>query len=56
MIHLGLNVTRAGTPVRAVGLDDLGVDPRTLAEEIIRHYLEELAGMAGARCKVRGVP
>ncbi len=56
MIHLGLNVTSTGTPVRAVGLDDLGVDPRTLAEEIIRQYLEELAGMVRARCKVRGVP
>ncbi len=56
MVHLGLNVTRAGAPVRVVGLEDLGVDPRWLGEEIMRHYLEELAGVARARCKVRGVP
>ncbi len=56
MIHFGLNVTSSGTPVRTVGLEELGVDPRSLAEQITRHYLEELAGMAHARCKVRGVP
>jgi hypothetical protein len=55
MIHAGLNVVRRGTPVKAVGLTDLGVDPRPFGEEVIGRYLEECEGIFMARCKVRGV-
>ena len=56
MIHVGLNVESRGTPVKTIGLNDLGVEPRALARDVMAGYLDELKGMAEARCKVRGVP
>jgi len=56
LMHVGLNVDPAGAPVPAVGLADWGVDPERLARELLDAWAAELAGIAAARCKVRGVP
>jgi len=56
MIHVGLNIESRGTPVKTMGLNDLGVEPRALAKDVMAGYLDELEGMTEARCKVRGVP
>lgn len=56
MIHLGLNVENKGTPVKTAGLNDLGLEPESLAGDVMAAYLDELKGMREARCKVRGVP
>jgi hypothetical protein len=54
-IHLGLNIDSKGTPVKAVGLNDLGVDAKEYAHEVLRSYSEEMGGICRARTKVRGV-
>ncbi|MEK6776394.1 MAG: DUF366 family protein [bacterium] len=40
MIHVGLNVENKGTPVRTVGLNDLGVNPESLAGDVMAGYLD----------------
>jgi hypothetical protein len=55
MIHVGMNVESRGTPVRTVGLNDLGVNPESLARTAMKRYQEEMEEIAEAQCKVRGV-
>jgi len=56
LIHLGLNISSTHTPVPALGLADLGLAPEPLARELMQAYAREIAGIAAARAKVRGVP
>jgi len=56
LIHLGLNVSSAHTPVPTVGLDDLRLEPECLAWQVMDAYVEEMAGIEAARRKVKGVP
>lgn len=55
LIHLGLNISSTGTPVPAVGLAELGVEPAGFAQELMAAYREEMAGITAARAKVKGV-
>jgi hypothetical protein len=55
LIHLGINVDPAGSPVPAVGLDELGVPPYELLESVLGNYRSELADAAHAEIKVRAV-
>ncbi len=56
LIHTGLNVTNAGTPVKTASLADLDIaDVRSLAKKIIKAYVAEIESMDRACCKVRGV-
>ncbi len=52
LIHLGVNVTTAGTPVRTASLEGLGVDPVRFAREVLARTAREEASMAKAKCKV----
>jgi len=56
VIHLGINVDPEGSPVAAVGLDELGVAPLELLETLLDRYRKELASAAYAETKVRSVP
>ena len=56
LIHLGINVDPAGSPVPAIGLDELGVPPLKILESLLERYREELATAAHAELKVRSVP
>lgn len=53
LIHFALNISSEGTPVPTVGLDDIKINPKHLAEEIMRRYCSEIESMHTARCKVR---
>jgi hypothetical protein len=53
LLHLALNVTAAGTPVPAAGLEQLGVEPRAFGEELLAACSREEASMQQARCLVR---
>lgn len=54
MMHLGLNVTGAGAPVRAVGLHDLGIeDIDGFAEKVEEAFLGEIENVEADACKVR---
>lgn len=56
LIHLGINVDPAGAPVPAVGLEELGVEPRRLLESLLARYATELESCRHAGGKVREVP
>lgn len=53
LLHMGLNVDPAGAPVRAVGLTELGVDPRDLGVAVLEAVAGEQESIHAARCKVR---
>jgi hypothetical protein len=55
LIHVGLNVSSRDTPVETVGLEELGIDARELADQISDAFVKEVESIAAARCKVRGV-
>lgn len=55
LIHFAVNVTNAGTPVKTIALEDLQVDPRKLAEEVMRIFCLEVDSIQEATTKVRWV-
>lgn len=56
LIHVGINIDNSGTPVKTVGLNQLGiVDIKSFAENIMLRYKRELEQVYEARCKVRGL-
>jgi hypothetical protein len=56
LIHLGLNITTDGVPVRAACLEDLGIDPMALASEVAELFAREVEGGLAAAGKVARVP
>lgn len=55
LIHLGVNISSRETPVPAVGLEDLGLDAKELAQTLMERYQDETASVEKARCKVKAV-
>ncbi len=56
LIHLGLNITSKGTPVRTAGLDELGVeDVDKFAVEVAKRFIEEMKDLEIDASKVRPV-
>lgn len=55
LVHLGINVTNEGTPVKTAALADLGIEPFAFAETLVRAYAAEIERMATAAVKVRSV-
>lgn len=55
LIHIGVNVVTAGTPVPAVGLAELGIDDQEFAAETLRRFAVETAEIIRAKNKVRMV-
>ena len=55
LIHVGVNISSEGTPVKTKGLNDYGIEPKKIAESVMKLYEDELAGVLASRCKVRGV-
>jgi hypothetical protein len=56
LIHIGLNIETDGTPVKTVGLRELGIaDISAFAENVMLSYKRELERIKEARCKVRGI-
>jgi hypothetical protein len=56
LIHIGLNIETAGTPIKTVGLKGLGVaDINAFADTVMLRYKRELEHIDEARCKVRGI-
>ena len=56
LIHAGINISSAGTPVPTKGLSDYGLEPQPFAERILADFQEEYAGLQRDRTKVRPVP
>lgn len=55
LIHTGVNIDPAGSPVAAVGLLDLGIDQEAAGQAILDAFKDEIDGMRAARLKVRPV-
>ncbi len=55
VFHTGLNIISSGAPVKAIGLRDLSVSPKPLANRMFKLYARELKNITTARAKVKGV-
>jgi hypothetical protein len=55
LIHLGLNITVDGVPVRAAALRQVGVDPGPLARAVLAGFAGEIDSCHDAAGKVRPV-
>jgi len=55
LIHVGINISSQGTPVKTKGLADYGIDPEAFAQVIVVRYCQEIERIRLARCQVRGV-
>ncbi|MGD0111922.1 MAG: DUF366 family protein, partial [Armatimonadota bacterium] len=56
LIHGGFNVLGEGAPVPAIGLEELGLNPRGFAEQLLSAYAKEIESARGAAEKVKRVP
>lgn len=55
LIHFAVNVSNGGTPVPTLSLEDLKVEPREFANEVMRRFVAEVASIREATHKVRWV-
>lgn len=55
LIHFGINVTNAGTPIKTSSLADCDLEAKNYAESVLGRFAEEMDSMAKATTKVRGV-
>ena len=55
LIHIGLNISSKNTPVETIGLEDLVIEPKKLALDVIELYCKEIGSIRQSRCKVAGV-
>jgi hypothetical protein len=56
LLHIGINIKTEGAPVKAAGLEELGIsDIQSFAENVMRRYRIELEQIYEARCRVRGI-
>jgi hypothetical protein len=53
MIHLGLNIENAGTPVPTCALSDFKLEPTVFANELMKRFSEEYASIIEATQKVK---
>ena len=56
MIHAGVNVTTAGTPVQTASLEMLGIDPVAYGEWVGENFARDFEKVLLATTKVRPVP
>lgn len=52
-IHLGMNITNAGTPVPTCALSDFSVEPAKFAKELLTRFAAEYVSIVEATQKVR---
>lgn len=55
LIHFAVNIVNKGTPVPTLSLEDLGVEPKSLAIELIKKFSAEIETSKEATQKVRWV-
>ncbi len=56
LLHSGFNIRGEGAPVPAIGLEELGIDPRRFADQLLRAYASEIDSAQHASQKVKPVP
>lgn len=55
LIHFAINVSNEGTPVKTASLEDLGVDAKTFARELLTKFVSEMNSISAAARKVKWV-
>lgn len=55
LIHFAVNVRNEGTPVATLCLEDLGVEPKSFAEQVMEKLTKEIHSTVEATQKVRWV-
>ncbi|MBI5299050.1 MAG: DUF366 family protein [Deltaproteobacteria bacterium] len=55
LIHTAINILHENTSVLTKGLSDYEIAPKTLAETVMKKFVEELKGVTHAQTKVRAV-
>lgn len=55
LIHFAVNVSNQGTPVKTASLEDLGIDARRFADELLLRLASEMNSIKDATCKVKWV-
>ena len=55
LLHAGFNLRGEGAPVPAIGLQELGLDPRTFAADLLEAYADEIHRAAEAARNVKPV-
>lgn len=55
LIHFAVNVNNVDTPVATLALEDLGVDPKVFAQDVMTQFCQEVTSIHEATCKVRWV-
>lgn len=55
LIHFAINVSNQGTPVKTASLEDLGIDARCFADELLLRIASEINSIKDAACKVKWV-
>lgn len=55
MVHFAMNITNEGTPVETLCLQDLGLEPKTVAEDLMQLFVQEFDSILVATQKVRPV-
>ena len=53
LIHFAVNVSNKGTPVKTASLEDLGLDAREFAKEVMARVVREVESIETATVKVR---
>jgi hypothetical protein len=53
LIHFGINATPGGAPVRTATLQQLGVEPRSFAGQLLQRIADEQRSIEAASVKVR---
>ena len=55
LIHCGFNLRGEGAPVPAIGLEELGLEPRQFAGQLLSAYAKEMQSVHEAASKVKPV-
>ena len=55
LIHFAVNVSNAGTPVKTLSLEEMGVEPRALADLVMDSFSKEVHTITEATQKVKWV-
>ncbi|UCC67311.1 MAG: DUF366 family protein, partial [Armatimonadota bacterium] len=55
LIHAGFNVRGEGAPVPAIGVEELGLEPRDFAKKVLSAYAAEIESARKASLKVKRV-
>ena len=53
LIHIALNITNKGTPVRTASLEDLKIEPKNFAAAVLKRFDKEYSRIILAASKVR---